>query len=128
MDNSEFLALCRVIIWTINYFNIFHGDRKDRYHKFDTDNFVEAANELRQGGLMNRCQIKGLESTDSFIRQFGLNIPTRCGYQFVRSEKGEGQPDEVKVHQFFLMLGLGVALKVCHFWNHFFLASLFQHF
>ena len=60
-----------------------------------------------------------------FVNDFALSFHTICGVQFVRTM--EGLDAKVEVCQVFLMLGLGMSLRMKNCMTHIFFGRSFQH-
>ena len=115
-DRTQFIHFCRLCILTINFYNYLHCDSRDKLSKEDEIIVMEHVYNLLSSPNVTKGEKERLMLFLEHVSDFGLSVPTTCGYQFPRTSEGRDNPDEPVVSCLvFLMLGLGVSMRVCNF-------------
>ena len=121
-------TLCRIAILTINYSNVSHVDTGDRYSSVATHDILNRAKRIMSSPLAIKSNKERLGNYIKHVEEFGASVHTTCGIQFPKTDEGMRHPEaKIVVCQVFLMLGLGMSIRMCNFMTHIFLGGLYQH-
>ena len=127
-DPSLFLGLCRIAIYTRDFDNNSHIDKHDEFSATISAELMRMAHHISKSELTIRSEKERIDNFISFGEDFTHSVATSCGYQFTLTSLGLLHSETtVKVCQVFLMLGLGMCLRISNFWSHLFTARVFQH-
>ena len=125
---NGFISICRIAILTINFYNKCHIDRGDAFSEEESKLYLDKAKHIRDSPLTVPSEQERMDGFIKFIEDFGVSVPTTCGIQFVRTAEGLANPESsIFVCQVFLMLGLGLSLRMCNYMTHVFMGRVFQH-
>ncbi len=125
-DPLDHMNKCRLGIWTIDFANHSHIDSCDMMTDDQKARLLNAASEIRQFPRNIYHELKRLNYFTHFVEDFGLSNPTKCAYQFVPF-RGKSVDDDVVVIQSFMMLGIGMSLRLKSFLSHIFHSGCYQH-
>ena len=125
---NGFISICRIAILTINFYNKCHIDRGDALSVEKKQYYLDKAKHIRDSPLTIQSEQDRMDYFIKFIEDFGISVPTTCGIQFIRTAKGLANPkSNIIVCQVFLMLGLGLSLRMCNYMTHVFMGRVFSH-
>jgi len=125
---NGFISFCRIAILTINFYNKCHIDRGDALSKEESAFYLKEAKRIRDSPLTIKSEQDRMDGLIKFIEDFGVSVPTTCGIQFVKTAEGLANPNSnIMVCQAFLMLGLGLSLRMCNYMTHVFMGRVFSH-
>ena len=109
------MDLADIFIFTVNYDNTMHLDK---------DCLPQLNEWVLEENLLNTDCEQYRDILDKYIKEWGLGIPTTCGYQVLTSEDFV----EAEVIQYFCCRGLGICFRIRNHWTHLFLAHCFSHY
>lgn len=110
-------------IKTDSFFNKPHVDKNDVFFK----EFQKAAQDVLDYMKVKHADDDLVLRDISYLEKLaiicgGFSVPTTCGYSILKCSESDKS-----VHSYFAMLGLGVAVKICHKSYHYFFGSSFRH-
>lgn len=109
------MDLADIFIFTVNYDNTMHLDKDCLPH---LNEWV-----LEENTLNTDCE-QERDNLYKHIKEWGLGIPTTCGYQVLTSDDFA----DAEVIQYFCCRGLGICFRIRNYWTHLFLAHCFSHY
>ena len=121
----EIMNVCRLLILTVSFYCALHVDSDEVAGGVDF--FVLQLLSIINDGSVSSYHKKRAERSLSHVKEWGLGVPTTCGYQIVDDEDSTTTYKEVEVVQYFCCVGLGICFRIQDHWTHLFLAHCFSH-
>ena len=124
----QLFTICIIHILTTNYYNFSHVDTGDRCSTERKDKAVKRAQAIVDCPHTVQQEKNRFKNFIKFVNDYGLSVHTTCGMQLVPTEEGKLHPDaRIYVCQAFLMLGLGMTIRMPNYISHTFMGGVFQH-
>ena len=117
--------MCMLSILTKDFCNKSHTDNGDELPSERMNEVLALAHHMVESPLTAYSEKVKIRNFIKFVNDFTLSVHTTCGVQFVRTM--EGLDAKVEVCQVFLMLGLGMSLRMKNCMTHIFFGRSFQH-
>jgi len=126
-SRHSLMWLGRFAILTIQFASTEHTDKKD-FVKSLFDIFLRQFDELLQDEKLGGLTRDELVSARTFVEEFGVSVPTTCGYQFVPRDTNMSYKEcGVEVCLLFIMGGIGMCARIHNFWTQIFMSHLCLH-
>ena len=119
----EIMNVCRLLILTVSFYCALHVDSDEVEGGIDF--FVLQLLSIINDRSVSSYHKKRAERSLSHVKEWGLGVPTTCGYQIVN--ESTGSYENVEVVQYFCCVGLGICFRIQNHWTHLFLAHCFSH-
>ena len=123
-DPKRVLNVCRLLILTVSFYCSLHID-SDQVTTDVADLFISRLVAIICDKSVPLDHRESAGRTLSHVKEWGVGVPTTCGYQFVSDS--ESVHNDVEVVQYFCCVGLGICFRIRDHWTHLFLAHCFSH-
>ena len=125
------MLFCRLGIFTMEISCTLHTNQNDKRLSFqesvvDNLNYVEKQLDIVQKCKhVNTARKEEAKTASSFIKYWGLGIPTTCCYQYVCHRHQNTTP--ITIYHYFCMQGFDLCRRIQNYWTHSFFAYIFVH-
>ena len=126
-DNTSLVWLGTFSILTMGFANTEHIDKRDLVNTISTL-FKSEFKKLEEDESLLAMLKTAIQVAKIFVEDFGVCVPTTCGYQFVsRKLRNLYRDSGLVVCQLFLMSGIGVYSCIHNFWTQIFQSFVCNH-
>jgi hypothetical protein len=118
------MLFCRIGIFTMDFSCTPHTDQNDKALSSE-ESVLHDLDVILECEHVNQQRKKEATSASSFVKHWGLGVPTTCCYQYVNHQTKKCTP--IQFFHYFCMQGIDLCRRIHNYWTHTFLAYTFVH-